>query len=150
MIQLNFPTYKFKLKNRENKPLVWDPVRKKWVVLQPEEWDRQHCIAFLLEDKKYPLELINVEKKIQLNGRSKRYDIIVFRPTGKPHILIECKAPTVSITQKSFDQIAQYNMALNSTYLMVTNGMDHYFCQIDAAQTKYQFLKSLPVFKPSE
>lgn len=150
MIQLNFPTYKFKLKNRENKPLVWDPVRKKWLVLQPEEWVRQHCIAFLLKDKKYPLELINVEKKIQLNGRSKRYDIIVFRPTGKPHILIECKAPTVSITQKSFDQIAQYNMALNSTYLMVTNGMDHYFCQIDAAQTKYHFLKSLPVFKPSE
>ena len=150
MIQLNFPTYKFKLKNRENKSYVWDPVRKKWVVLQPEEWVRQHCIAFLLEDKKYPLELINVEKKIQLNGRSKRYDIIVFQPTGKPHILIECKSPTVSITQKSFDQIAKYNMALNSEYLMVTNGMDHYFCQIDASKTKYQFLKSLPIFKPSE
>ena len=150
MIQLNFPTYKFKLKNRENKPLVWDPVRKKWVVLQPEEWVRQHCIAFLLEDKKYPLELINVEKKIQLNGRSKRYDIIVFQPTGKPHILIECKSPTVSITQKSFDQIAKYNMALNSKYLMITNGIDHYFCQIDAAKAKYQFLKSLPIFKPSE
>ena len=150
MIQLNFPTYKFKLKNRENKSYVWDPVRKKWVVLQPEEWVRQHCIAFLVEDKKYPLELINVEKKIQLNGRSKRYDIIVFRPTGKPHILIECKSPTVSITQKSFDQIAKYNMALNSKYLMITNGIDHYFCQIDAAKAKYQFLKSLPIFKPSE
>lgn len=150
MIQLNFPTYKFKLKNRENKSYVWDPVRKKWVVLQPEEWVRQHCIAFLVEDKKYPLELINVEKKIQLNGRSKRYDIIVFQPTGKPHILIECKSPTVSITQKSFDQIAKYNMALNSKYLMITNGIDHYFCQIDAAKAKYQFLKSLPIFKPSE
>ena len=150
MIQLNFPTYKFNLKNRENKSYVWDPVRKKWVVLQPEEWVRQHCIAFLVEDKKYPLELINVEKKIQLNGRSKRYDIIVFQPTGKPHILIECKSPTVSITQKSFDQIAKYNMALNSKYLMITNGIDHYFCQIDAAKAKYQFLKSLPIFKPSE
>ena len=149
MIQLNFPTYKFKLKNRENKSYVWDPVRKKWVVLQPEEWVRQHCIAFLLEDKKYPLELINVEKKIQLNGLSKRYDIIVFQPTGKPHILIECKSPTVSITQKSFDQIAKYNMALNSEYLMVTNGMDHYFCQIDARRQNISFKKPA-IFKPSE
>lgn len=148
MVQLNFPAYRFEIKNRENKPYILDRIRKKWVVLQPEEWVRQHCVAFLIETKKYPQSLINVEKKLMLNGKTKRYDVIVYSKQGTPQILIECKAPSVPITQESFDQIARYNMVLNSPYLMVTNGQDHFYCQISTEKAAYQFLKELPNYNP--
>lgn len=144
MQKLNFPEYSFRFKNSENKVLIFDEIRKKFVVLTPEEWVRQHVIKFLLQEKKYPKSYINVEKNIKINGLSKRYDVVVFNPNGSIFLLVECKAPEVSITQNVFDQIARYNLKLNAQHLMVTNGLNNYFCLMDFLNEKYIFLKELP------
>ena len=147
MKKLNFPTYSFRFKNSENKVSIFDEIRKKFIVLTPEEWVRQHVIQYLLQDRNYPKSYINVEKLIKVNGLSKRYDGIVFKPNGEIFLLIECKAPEVPISQDTFDQIARYNLELKAQYLMVTNGLNHYFCQMDFENEKYVFLKELPDFK---
>lgn len=146
MHKLNFPSYRFRFKNSENKVLIFDIIRKKFVVLQPEEWVRQNCIHFLIEDKNYPKSLINVEKELKINDLKKRYDVIVFKPNGDIQLVVECKAPTIAINQKVFDQIARYNLVLNSDYLMVTNGLNHYYCEIDFNNERYQFLRDIPSY----
>lgn len=143
---LNFPSYNFRFKNSENKIYIFDVVRKKFVILQPEEWVRQHVVHYLLDQKKYPLSLINVEKQLKLNGLVKRYDIIVFKADGTIALLVECKAPEVMITQITFDQIASYNFQLRAEFLMVTNGLQHFYCKMDFDQEKYCFLKEIPDF----
>ena len=149
MQKLNFPDYSFRFKNSENKPAIFDIIRKKFIILTPEEWVRQHIVHFLLEQKKYPKSHINVEKIIKINGLTKRYDIVVFRPDGKILILVECKAPEVPISQSTFDQIARYNLTMNAEYMMVTNGLNHYFCQMDHGAEKYNFLRDLPEYTPA-
>ena len=146
MQKLNFPTYSFRFKNSENKVSIFDEIRKKFILLTPEEWVRQHVVQFLLQDKKYPKSYINVEKLIKINNLSKRYDGVVFQPNGEIFLLIECKAPEVAISQQTFDQIARYNLVLKAKYLMVTNGLNHYFCQMDFKNEKYVFLKELPEY----
>jgi len=143
---LNFPVYSFRFKNSENKVSIFDEIRKKFILLTPEEWVRQHVIQFLLQEKKYPKSLINVEKLIKINNLNKRYDGVVFQPNGEIFLLIECKAPEVPISQHTFDQIARYNLVLKAKYLMVTNGLNHYFCQMDFENEKYVFLKELPEY----
>jgi len=145
--KLNFPEYPFRFKNSENKPFIFDAIRKKFVVLQPEEWVRQHCIQFLIQEKKYPKSLINVEKELKVNDLSKRYDIVVFKPHGNIDLIVECKAPDVPIDQSVFDQIARYNLSLKADFLMITNGIDHYYCQMDYKNKRYQFLKDIPNYK---
>jgi hypothetical protein len=125
---------------------IFDEIRKKFILLTPEEWVRQHVIQFLLQNKKYPKSLINVEKLIKINDLNKRYDGVVFQPNGEIFLLIECKAPEVPISQHTFDQIARYNLVLKAKYLMVTNGLNHYFCQMDFENEKYVFLKELPEY----
>lgn len=146
MQKLNFPVYSFRFKNSENKVSIFDEIRKKFILLTPEEWVRQHVVQFLLQDKKYPKSYINVEKLIKINDLSKRYDGVVFQPNGDIFLLIECKAPQVPISQQTFDQIARYNLALKAKYLMVTNGLNHYFCQMDFENEKYVFLRELPEY----
>lgn len=148
MQKLNFPQYSFRFKNNENNLSIFDDIRKKFVILQPEEWVRQHCIQFLLNEKNFPKSHINIEKKITINQLTKRYDIVVFNPDGSIHLMVECKAPNVMINQSTFDQIARYNLALNATYLMVTNGLNHYYCQMDYKEQRYQFLENLPSYQP--
>lgn len=147
MQKLNFQTYSFRFKNSENKVAIFDEIRKKFIILTPEEWVRQHVVRFLLEEKKFPKSYINVEKLIKVNDLSKRYDIVIYQPNGELFLLVECKAPEVKITQQTFDQIARYNLVLNAKYLMVTNGLNHYFCQMDFENEKYIFLKELPEFE---
>ena len=146
MQKLNFPSYALELKSSENKTLIFDIVRKKYVILTPEEWVRQHVVHFLLKEKNYPISLIAVEKQIKINKRVKRTDIVVYNKQGTPELLIECKAPNVKITQTTFDQIARYNLSANSNYLMVTNGLDNYYCKIDIANETYIFLKDIPQY----
>jgi hypothetical protein len=146
MQQLNFPSYNFRFKNSENKVAIFDAIRKKFIILTPEEWVRQHVVHYLLEEKKYPKSHINVEKLLKVNDLKKRYDIVVFNPDGSIFILVECKAPEIKISQHTFDQIARYNLTLKAQFLMVTNGHNHYFCQMDFENEKYNFLKELPVF----
>ena len=147
MEQLNFKTYPFRFKNSENKIAIFDIIRKKFILLTPEEWVRQHVDWILIEEKKYPKSLVNVEKVITLNGLTKRYDIVVYNKNGSIEILVECKAPTVKIDQTTFDQITRYNMVLNANYLMVTNGLEQYYCQMDYINKKYSFLKEIPNYK---
>jgi hypothetical protein len=146
MIKLNLPTYSFKLKSKENKTLIFDKFRKKYVLLTPEEWVRQHVASFLLEEKKYPVSLISIEKQFLVNNLKKRTDIIIFNASGNPEIMVECKAPTVKITQETFDQIARYNLKMKANYLFVTNGLDHFYCQMDFENETYIFLQELPDF----
>ena len=144
MKKLNFPTYSFRFKNSENKTLIYDEIRKRFMVLQPEEWVRQHCVKYLMEEKGFPKSLINVEKELKINNLRKRYDIVVFNPDGSIHLIVECKSAKIKIDQTTFDQIARYNLALNATYLMVTNGINHYYCEMDFEAERYQFLKDIP------
>lgn len=144
MQKLNFPEYAFRFKNSENKIAIFDEIRKKFIVLTPEEWVRQHVVHFLLSSKNFPKSHINVEKVVKINGMNKRYDIVVYNPDGSIFLIVECKAPSVPISQITFDQIARYNMTLNSGYLMVTNGLSHYFCQMDNEAEKYIFLRDIP------
>ena len=125
---------------------IFDDIRKKFIVLTPEEWVRQHTVQFLLQHKKYPKSYLNVEKLIKVNELNKRYDVVVFQPDGTIFLLVECKAPEIKISQDTFDQIARYNLKLKAKYLMVTNGLNHYFCQMDFEKEHYVFLKELPDF----
>jgi Type I restriction enzyme R protein N terminus (HSDR_N) len=144
MQKLNFPTFTFRFKNSENKVAIFDEIRKKFIILTPEEWVRQHVTQYLLQEKKYPKSYINVEKLIKINDLTKRYDLVVFQPNGDLFLLVECKAPEVKISQQTFDQIARYNLTLKAKYLMVTNGLNHYFCEMDFENEKYVFLEQLP------
>ncbi|MCB0376475.1 MAG: type I restriction enzyme HsdR N-terminal domain-containing protein [Sinomicrobium sp.] len=147
MQQLNFPEYRFRFKNSENKRYIFDAIRKKFVVLQPEEWVRQHVVRFLILEKKYPRSLISVEREIAVNRIRKRYDVVVFHPDGSIAVIVECKAPDISVTQETFDQIARYNLAAQADYLMVTNGRNHYFCRMDYENERYIFLAALPGYR---
>ncbi len=145
MHQLNFQKYQFRFKSSENKTLIFDEIRKKFIILTPEEWVRQHVVQFLISEKKYPKSLINVEKQLKVKDTVKRYDVVVYNRDGNIFLIVECKAPSIPITQQTFDQIARYNLVANATYLMVTNGLEHYYCQMDYENEKYIFLRDLPV-----
>ena len=147
MQTLNLPTYNFKLKNSQNKTLIFDKLRKKYVVLTPEEWVRQHFVHFLIDQKKYPETLIAIEKQLTINNLKKRTDILIFNSDGKPDVVIECKAPSIKISQKTFDQIARYNLQLKADFLIVTNGLTHFYCKMDFKNKTYIFLKNLPDYK---
>ncbi len=146
MENLNFKNYHLKIKIKENKQYVFDEVRKKNILLTPEEWVRQNCIQYLIREKKYPKSLISVEKKLSINTLTKRYDIIIFNSSGEIYLLVECKSPKVKISQKTFDQLSRYNLAFKSRYVMITNGLTHYFCEVDYVNKKYSFLKELPTY----
>ena len=147
MKKLDFPNFKFRIKNKENTDYIFDIVRKKWFVLTSEEWVRQHCIHFLVYIKYYPISLINVEKKVLINNLTKRYDIIAYSRTGKVLLIVECKGSNIKISQKTFDQIARYNLVLKSTYLMISNGLSNYFCKVNYKHNNYTFLDNLPEYK---
>jgi hypothetical protein len=146
MKPLDFPGYKFRFKSSENRAWIFDIIRKKFVILQPEEWVRQHVLHLLITEKNYPAGLINVEKVLRVHGLKKRYDVVAYDTSGRIRLLVECKSPEVLITQESFDQIARYNMELRAPYLLVTNGLTHFCCQMDYQKEKYFFLRQIPDF----
>jgi len=147
MQQLNFPAYDFRFKKDGNTMLVFDIIRKKYVVLTPEEWVRQHVLHYLIDDKNYPQGLIAVEKQLVINQTKRRFDIVVFNREMLPEILVECKAPHISIDQKTFDQANQYNWLLKAPYLFLTNGLKHYLCHINFAENNFCFLDELPEYQ---
>lgn len=147
MQQLNLPSYTFRLKSNEKQTLIFDELRKKYVILTPEEWVRQHFVNYLISYKKYPTSLIAIEKQLSINNLKKRTDILVFTSKGVPNIIIECKAPTIKITQNTFDQIARYNLKLNAKYLIVTNGIQHYYCKMDVENKNYVFIEDIPNYR---
>lgn len=150
MERLNFPPSAVQLKNKENKPLVFDQIRKKWLRCTPEEWVRIHCLNYLIHTLKYPASWIKVENEIKLYKTRKRFDIMVVNPNRGNLLLVECKAPSVKLDQQVFDQIARYNLEAKSQYMMLTNGMNHYFCTMDYTNQRYHFIKELPNFTQAQ
>jgi hypothetical protein len=150
MERLNFPPSAVQLKNKENKPLVFDQIRKKWLRCTPEEWVRVHCLNYLIHTLNYPASWIKVENEINLYNTRKRFDIMVVNPNRGNLLLVECKAPSVKLDQQVFDQIARYNLEAKSQYMMLTNGMNHYFCTMDYTNQRYHFIKELPNFTQAQ
>jgi hypothetical protein len=144
MIRLNLPHYPFRIKSKENKLYIFDRNRKKEIVLTDEEWVRQHFVEYLVNEKKYPRSLIAIEKQCTVENMTKRTDIIVFDRTGQVNIIVECKAPKIRIQQDTFDQIARYNLKLKAKFLIVTNGLEHFYCQMDHKEQEYRFLNDIP------
>lgn len=146
-MQLNFPTYKFKTKSEENTNYVFDIVRKKYVVLTPEEWVRQHMIHYLIGEKNYPQSLLAVERGLEFNGLRKRFDLLAFNKNGQPLLLIECKSPDIVLNKAVFEQIAVYNARFRVIQLLVTNGLQHIVVKYQADFSGYEFLPEVPVFE---
>ena len=142
--QLNLPFYPLKLRKTNGKLEILDIFRKKYVVMTPEEEVRQRFIQYMIHDKGFPAGLLAVEYSLKVNQLKKRADIVAFSKTGHPLLIVECKAPAVKITQDVFDQIARYNLDLKVDYLIVTNGLEHFACQLDFNANTYRFLEDIP------
>ncbi len=131
MLELNLPTYDFRLEERGGKLAIFDPIRKKFIILTPEEWVRQHFINLLVNHKGYPASRLNVEGGIQYNKLLKRVDLMILNDELKPQVLVECKAPSVAINQVTLDQLSAYNKVCGAALVILTNGMVTYatLCQ---------------------
>ena len=137
MESLNLPTFGYKVKDVNGKPYIFDMIRKKFVSLTPEEWVRQHFIHLLISHYGYPKSLFAIETGMKYNALSKRTDIMVLSNTGSPFLLVECKAPFVTVGEATLAQISRYNFTLQPTYLAVTNGLKHYCFQAINGQIHY-------------
>lgn len=146
MLSLNLPTFAAKVKEKDGKHVIFDPVRRKFVVLTPEEWVRQHFVNYLISDKGYPKELLANEVPLKLNGTSKRCDTVAYNRFLTPLMIVEYKAPHIEITSSVFDQIVRYNMVLHVRYLAVSNGISHFCCKIDYENLTYSFLEGIPEY----
>ncbi|MBL7929399.1 MAG: type I restriction enzyme HsdR N-terminal domain-containing protein, partial [Bacteroidia bacterium] len=143
--ELNLPSFEFRIREEGQRKQIFDSLRKRFVALTPEEWVRQHFIRFLTEAKRYPASLINVERGVKIISGTKRTDIVVHNRHGKPWMIVECKAPDMPVTEDALLQAARYNMALQATFLVLTNGMEHYCCTLQNKQI--EFLDDLPEFE---
>lgn len=147
MIPLNLPSYAIKIRKEDDHEQILDVLRRKYVALTPEEWVRQHFIHYLIEHKHYPATLLANEVKLQVGDKVLRADSVLYSTTLQPRMIIEYKAPHISITQKTFDQISTYNLLLHADYLVVSNGIRHYICRMDYKQQKYVFLEDIPEYE---
>ena len=146
MQELNLPQFDLKIKTENGKDYIFDIIRKKHLLLTPEEWVRQHFIHFLIYHYKYPKSLFKIESGLKYNSLKKRSDILVYNREGNPFLLVECKSADVKVSQDSFVQIAMYNYSIKAGYIIVTNGLKHYCCAVDHENKKYEFIKDIPAF----
>ena len=147
MYELNLPKYGIKIANENGHQTIFDVLRRKYVALTPEEWVRQHFVHYLIDHKGYPQALMANEIQLAIGNKKLRCDSVLYDRLLRPRMIIEYKAPTVSITQKVFDQITVYNMLLHVDYLIVSNGMKHYCCKMDYDNQKYLFLEDIPDYQ---
>lgn len=147
MLALNLPPFDIKIKKENEKLLVLDKLREKYLVLTPEEWVRQHFVNFLITEKGYPPKLIANEIQIILNRQKKRCDSVVYDRSASPLVIVEYKAPEVKITQQVFDQIVAYNIVLKVKYLIVSNGLEHYCCKMDYDTQTFEYLADVPAYE---
>ena len=147
MKELNLPPYSFKITGDDKSEMIFDPLRKKYVRLTPEEWVRQNFLQYLIQQGKYSPGLIGVEVMFHFNKLKRRVDILIHDRTGQPVMIVECKSPDVPINDKVFDQIVCYNMGFKVPYIIVTNGIDHYACKVNHEEKKYEFLLVIPLYE---
>ena len=144
---LNLPSFEAKVIRKDGRPAIFDFIRRRYVALTPEEWVRQHFVHFLIEHKGYPRALMANEVQLKLNHTQKRCDTVLYRRDLTAQMIVEYKAPDVEITQAVFDQIGRYNLVLHVDYLVVSNGLQHYFCRMDNVQNRYQSLPDIPPYE---
>jgi hypothetical protein len=143
---LNLPQFPFKITQKDEKIYIFDEIRKKHLVLTPEEWVRQHFIQYLIKNKGFSSALIQIEGGLKVNSLAKRSDIVAFDRQGNKCLLVECKAPEVTISQATFDQAARYNLVHRCPWIAVTNGIQHYYAKIDHQQKSFVFVEELPAY----
>ena len=146
MQSLNLPPFNVRLSKKYGKTYIYDPLRRKDVALTPEEWVRQHFINFLVTEKSYPPELIANEVCIKMNSTSKRCDTVIYDNFLKPLVIVEYKSPDIEITGDVFEQISRYNSVLKVPYLIVSNGLTHYCCNMDYQTMKCGFMEDIPSY----
>ena len=146
-LAINFLDYKpnLKIQQKEGKRYLFCGIRKKYLVLQPEELVRQLTIEYLVANRQYSRNSIHVERGLTVNGLYRRTDIIIYDKEVAPYLLVECKAPKVKVTQAVFDQIARYNLTLQVKFLLVTNGIDTFCCEMNYADKSYRFINEIPM-----
>lgn len=146
MKQLNLPGYEYKLKKTEGKIFIYDVIRRKYVLLTPEEWVRQHFINYMIHYLNYPKALIRVEGGLKFNRLRKRSDIVVYNQTGDPWMVVECKSPEQKIDQQVLQQVSVYNSSVRATYVGATNGLIHYCCVVNHEEKITQPLEHFPSY----
>jgi hypothetical protein len=129
VINIAYPKFDFKIKQRNNKEIIYDEIRHSWIVLTPEEWVRQNFIQYLIQTKKYPASLIAVEKEIAVGELRKRFDLVIYK-NDKPWMIIECKQMGVPLSHNTISQVLSYNSKIQATYIAVTNGNNTILWQI--------------------
>jgi hypothetical protein len=145
---LNFPEFEFKIRKSEGKLSIFDSLRKKYLILTPEEWVRQHMVSFLVQHRNYPKGLFSLEKEVVYNSLQKRFDILVLDRVGNPFLLIECKAPEVRLSKKTVEQVAVYNKTIGASYMGISNGRQHLFLKYNSDVKNYDQISDLPQFQP--
>jgi hypothetical protein len=145
-MQLNLPEYEINVAEKDGKQQIFDFLRRKFVAMTPEEWVRQHFVHFLVEHKGYPKGLLVNETELRIGDKRLRCDTVLYNKNMQPQMIIEYKAPQIQIQQKTFDQIAVYNLLLHADYLVVSNGIQHYCCQMDYENRSYRFLTEIPEY----
>ncbi|GAB4412026.1 MAG: hypothetical protein OHK0039_17710 [Bacteroidia bacterium] len=131
-MELIFPAYPLQIEQRDGKPHIWDVIRKKWIVLQKEEYVRQHLLHYLLEARATPASRIAVEREIRYGSQRKRFDVVVFDRSGRPWLLCECKSPDVPLSEATLLQAARYNRDLEAPHFLLTNGTNLHLFSRDA------------------
>lgn len=147
MEKLNLPPYQINVKEQNGRRVIFDSQRRKFVALTPEEWVRQHFVHYLTEHLSYPSTLIGNEISLQCGAKKLRCDSVLFTSQGKARMIIEYKAPHITISQETFNQIAAYNLLLHVDYIIVSNGINHYCCKMDYENNSYSFLSEIPAYK---
>ena len=147
MFRLNLPQYGIKIGEKDGKRTIFDFLRRKYVALTPEEWVRQHFTHYLVEHKGYPKGLMGNEVELHIGEKRLRCDTVLYNKEGQPRMIIEYKAPTIQIQQKTFDQISAYNLLLHVDYLIVSNGLQHYCCKMEYENQKYLFIQDIPDYE---
>ena len=145
MIKVNYPEPVFRFKEENGKEMIFDLIRKQWLLLNEEEWVRQNFIQFLVQELKYPAELIAVEKEIQLGELKKRFDILVYDSDHKPWMLVECKANDILLNEKVLHQVLRYNISMPANFLVITNGQFTYAWEKINGELKE--VQQMPVWK---
>jgi predicted type IV restriction endonuclease len=146
-LSLNFPEFEFKIQESEGKLSIFDSLRKKYLILTPEEWVRQHMISYLVQHRNYPKGLFSLEKEVIYNSLQKRFDILVLDREGGPFLLIECKAPEVTLSKKTVEQVAVYNKSIGAAYMGISNGKQHLFLKYNYDEKNYFQISDLPQFQ---
>lgn len=145
-MHINPHKYQLEIKKENGQTYVKDIIRNKLLVYTPEEMVRQYVLHYLIEERKYPRTLISVEKGLNINGLTKRYDIAIFNRDGQPKVLIECKAPAVKLTNTTFEQAANYNKQLNVDFMIISNGGQNIVAELDYNQHEFKIIDDIPVY----